>query len=131
MFETHYAQKNCAALAATQLGIPLRITVIDFSDDKDSPLCLINPEVIESKGNETSQEGCMSVLGVYAKVSRPNWVKVRYQDVDGNTHEVEADGFMAKCMQHEIDHLNGKLYLDHLSTLKRKMLELKLRKVKK
>ena len=131
MFATHYSQENCAALAATQLGVELCITVIDFSEEKNSPLCLINPEIIERSGTHESHEGCMSVLGVHAKVSRASKIKVKYQDIDGNHHEMSADGFMAKCIQHEVDHLNGTLYLDHLNSLKRKLLEMKLSKIKK
>lgn len=121
MFETHYAQENCAALAATQLGIPLHITVIDFSENKDTPLCLINPEVISGEGETFLPEGCMSVHGVYEKVKRYEKVVVRAMDEDGCTREYVEDGFMAKCMQHEIDHLNGILFIDRLSPLKRKL----------
>ena len=121
MFETHYAQNNCAALAATQLGIPLRITVIDFSKEKNQPLCLINPEVISGTGHTNTEEGCMSIQGVFEKVRRYECVKVRAMDLDGQVKIYEEDGFMAKCMQHEIDHLNGILMIDRLSPLKKKI----------
>lgn len=127
MFETHYAQQNCAALAATQLGVPLRITVIDFSEKKDQPLCLINPEVISGTGQTFSGEGCMSIASVFEKVKRYERVKVRALDLDGKVQEYDEGGFMAKCMQHEIDHLNGILFIDRLSALKRKIINVKFR----
>ena len=130
MFETHYTQENCAALAATQLGLEMRITVIDFSEDKNQPLCLINPEIIEKSGSHQEEEGCMSVAGVSAKVTRASKIKVKYQDIKGNEHHMHADGFMAKCIQHEVDHLDGILYLERLNHLKRKLLEMKLAKLK-
>ena len=128
MFETLYAATNCAALAATQLGIPLRITVIDFSEKKDQPLCLINPEVISGEGETFTAEGCMSVANVHEKVKRYERVVVRAMDLDGEIKEYVEDGFMAKCMQHEIDHLNGVLFIDHLSALKRKIVNLRFRR---
>ena len=132
MFETHYAQKNCAALAANQLGFPWRITVIDFSDDKDQPLCLVNAQIIEKKGEDNTKEGCMSLLDAgYHKVKRASEIKVDYQDRFGEKKVMEADGFMAKCIQHELDHLDGKVYLDHLGPLKRKMIERKLSDLRK
>lgn len=138
MFETHYAAENCAALAATQLDIvdPPHVTVIDFSAKKNEPLCLVNGEVIASEGEHTEEEGCMSVgcdlgVGVYEKVSRPAKIKVKAFDRHGKPLEFEAEGFMAKCVQHELDHLNGKIFLDHLSKLKRQRLEKKLDKLKR
>lgn len=138
MFETHYGAKNCAALAATQLDLinPPHVTVIDFSPNKDQPLCLINGEIIATEGSHTEEEGCMSVgcdidAGVYDKVTRPAKIKVLAYDRHGKRLEFEAEGFMAKCIQHELDHLNGKLFLDHLSTLRRLRIEKKLNKLKK
>ncbi len=138
MFETHYAADNCAALAATQLDIedPPHITVIDFSENKNEPLCLVNGEVISCEGTHTDTEGCMSVgcdigSGVYEKVTRPAKISVKAYDRHGKLLEFEAEGFMAKCIQHEIDHLNGKIFLDHLSKLKRQRLEGKLNKLKR
>lgn len=135
MFETHYNAKNCAALAATQLDFthPLRITVIDFSDGKDQPLCLINPEIIYREGEQVVPEGCMSVGGeiedrIFEYVKRSLKIRVRALDLEGQPIELEAEGFMAQCMQHEIDHLDGKLYLDRLSALKRDRLIAKLNK---
>jgi peptide deformylase len=128
MFETHYAAPNCAALAATQLGIPLCITVIDFSEQKNQPLCLINPEVISGEGETFTAEGCMSVAKVHERVKRFERVTVRAMDLDGKVREYVEEGFMAKCMQHEIDHLNGILFIDRLSALKRKIINLRFRR---
>lgn len=133
MFETHYSAKNCAALAATQLDIDHapHITVIDFSENKDSPLCLINAEIIEKSGTHKDSEGCMSVYPDYitASVTRASEIKVKYLDENGTEQLIEADGFMAKCIQHELDHLNGTIYLDHLSRIKRSMVEKKIDRV--
>jgi peptide deformylase len=138
MFETHYAADNCAALAACQLDIenPPHITVIDFSATKDQPLCLVNGEVVSTDGEHTEEEGCMSVgcdigVGVYEKVSRPEKIKVKAFDRHGELLEFEAEGFMAKCIQHELDHLDGKIFLDRISKLKRQRLEKKLDKLKR
>jgi len=136
MFETHYAAENCAALAATQLDIenPPHITVIDFSENKDQPLCLINGEILSREGEHTEEEGCMSVghgLGIYEKVTRAAKIHVRAMNMEGETIEFEADGFMAKCIQHELDHLNGKLFIDHLSSLKRKRVNKRLEKARR
>jgi peptide deformylase len=138
MFETHYGADNCAALAATQLDIvdPPHVTVIDFSAKKNQPLCLVNGEVVSGEGEHTEEEGCMSVgcdlgVGVYEKVSRPAKITVKAFDRHGKALEFEADGFMAKCIQHELDHLNGKIFLDHLSKLKRQRLEKKFDKLKR
>lgn len=134
MFETHYASDNCAALAATQLDLidPPHITVIDFSKEKDQPLCLINAEILAYDGELNKEEGCMSVGEadgmVFAKVVRAAKIKVRAQDRFGKALEFEAEGFMAKCIQHELDHLEGKLFIDHLSHLKRQRLIKKLEK---
>jgi peptide deformylase len=133
MFETHYAADNCAALAATQLDLDpaYRITVIDFSEKKDEPLCLINPKILESKGAHEEEEGCMSVYPKVAqeKVKRATWIRVSFLDREGKEQELSVDGFMAKCMQHEIDHLDGKVYLDRLSSLKRQRLIEKSKKI--
>ena len=136
MFETHYAQANCAALAATQLDhgptvveVP-RITVIDFSEEKDSPLCLVNPK-IKPVGDQTTKtdEGCMSVKGIHAKVERAEKIHVTALDQEGKPLDFVADGFMAKCIQHELDHLDGILFIKHLSHLKQKMIRHKFRTV--
>ena len=132
MFETHYAAENCAALACTQLDFkkPKRITVIDFSEHKDQPLCLVNAEIIEKIDEATSSEGCMSVAGgAYEPVTRAAKIKVHAQDRFGKEMNFEAEGFMAKCIQHELDHLDGKLFIDHLSNLKRDRIKKKIEKL--
>jgi len=134
MFETHYAADNCAALAATQLDFknPKHITVIDFSPQKNQPLCLVNGEILERQGEMEQEEGCMSVGiqsgSVFEKIKRAAKIKVRAQDRYGKTIEFEAEGYMAKCIQHELDHLNGKIFIDHLSPLKRARVEKRLKK---
>lgn len=135
MFETHYNANNCAALAATQLDMPIawHITVIDFSPDKDKPLCLVNAEIIEREGEHLEVEGCMSVYPdyVHAKVKRATKIKVKAQDRHGKHFEMEADGFMAKCIQHELEHLDGVVYLDKLSRLKKDIVLKKINRVRK
>lgn len=132
MFETLYKTENCAALAMTQLDYetPLRITVIDFSENKDQPLCLVNPDYTPLTDERFNQaEGCMSVPGgVYDTVGRPRKVMVKAQDRHGEPLEFEAEDFMAKCVQHETDHLNGTLFIDKLSGLKRSRATAKIKK---
>lgn len=117
-------------LAAPQVGVGLRLVVIDLQkDDVSDPMVLVNPEVVaESAELATREEGCLSLPGQYAEVTRPARVKVRWQDLDGARREVEADGLLAACLQHEIDHLDGVLFVDHISALKRNMLLRKLAK---
>lgn len=133
MFETLYAQPHCAGLASTQMDFPepKQITVIDFSEKKNSPLCLINPEIIARDGETFEPEGCMSVQGAYEPVKRAKIIEVRYQNQNGATVTAKHDGFMAKCIQHEIDHLNGVLFVDYLSAMKRTRIREKIRKLKK
>lgn len=131
MFFTHYNTDNCAALAATQLDFknPKHITVIDFSPEKNQPLCLVNAEIIARDGETNEEEACMSISGgIYEKVKRSAKIKVRAQDRYGEIFEFEADGFMAKCIQHELDHLNGLIFLDRLSSLKRERADKKFAK---
>jgi peptide deformylase len=133
MFETHYNTENCAALAATQLDIknPPHITVIDFSPEKNQPLCLVNAEIIAQEGTLSEGEGCMSIAGVYEAVKRATKIKVRAQDRHGKPLEFEAEDFMAKCIQHELDHLNGVIFIDRLSALKRERVDRKFSKLKR
>ena len=138
MFATHYAADNCAALAATQLELDNapHVTVIDFSPERDQPLCIVNGEIITREGEQNEEEGCMSVgvdmdIYLHAKVKRALKIKVKAQDRRGKLVEFEAEGYMAKCIQHELDHLAGKIFLDKISLLKRKMLEKKFVKEKK
>jgi peptide deformylase len=130
MLETMYAAPGIG-LAAPQVGVSKRIVVLDVAhkDEPPAPMCLVNPKVIwTSEELNVYEEGCLSVPRQYAEVERPARVKVRFLDRDGAQREVEADGLLATCMQHEIDHLDGKLFIDYLSALKRNMI---LRKVKK
>ncbi|MDX1698872.1 MAG: peptide deformylase [Thiohalobacterales bacterium] len=127
MFETMYAAPGIG-LAATQVDVAKRIIVIDVSEEKDQPLCLINPEILELDGVEEMEEGCLSVPGVYETVQRAEKIRVRALDRDGNPFELETDGLLAVCIQHEIDHLDGKLFVDYLSQLKRTRIRKKLEK---
>jgi len=130
MFETMYEARG-VGLAAPQIGISKRLTVIDVSDDKSKQLVLINPEIIESEGSVEFQEGCLSVPGAFDTVVRANKVTVRAQDRHGKSFDISGEGLMAECLQHEIDHLNGKLFVDLLSPLKRAMARKKLDKFKR
>ncbi len=127
MFETMYAAPGIG-LAAIQVDIPLRIVVIDVSEEKHSPLCLINPEILAREGEEQTEEGCLSVPGFYEPVTRAEKVRVSALDRDGNPFELDADGLLAVCIQHEIDHLDGKLFVDYVSSLKRQRIRKKLEK---
>ena len=127
MFETMYAAKG-VGLAAPQIGVNLRLSVVDVSQDKSQQLVIINPEIIESKGSVDYQEGCLSVPGVYDTVSRAESVTLRALDRHGKCFEMTASGLLGECFQHEIDHLNGKLFVDMLSPLKRQMARRKLNK---
>jgi peptide deformylase len=129
LFSTMY-QAPGIGLAAPQVGVGLRVAVVDvMPDDKPSPITLINPEVIaQSEELATREEGCLSLPGQYADVTRPARVTVRYTDQGGARRQIEADGLLAACMQHEIDHLDGILFVDHLSALKRNMILRRLAK---
>jgi peptide deformylase len=127
MFETMYAAPGIG-LAATQVNVHSRVIVIDISEDRSQPLVLINPEIIETQGEEEMEEGCLSVPGVYELVKRADRIRVRTLDRDGNEQEVEADGLLAVCIQHEMDHLDGKLFVDYLSQLKRNRIRKKMEK---
>ncbi len=129
MFETMYAAPG-VGLAATQVGIAQRLAVMDCSEDKDKPepIVIINPEILDPAEPEVMEEGCLSVPGVGEKVERYNRLRMRALDRHGKPFELEAEGLMAQAIQHEIDHLDGKLYIDRLSSLKRERLLKKLRK---
>lgn len=127
MFETMYHARG-VGLAAPQIGINIRLSVIDVVGDKTQQLVLINPEIIAHEGEIEYQEGCLSVPGVYDNVRRAETVTMRAQDRTGQFYEVTASGLLGECIQHEIDHLNGKLYIDLLSPLKRTMARKKLDK---
>ena len=127
MFETMYHAPGIG-LAATQVNIAQRIIVIDISKDKSEPLCLINPEILSRSGEEEMEEGCLSVPGYYETVRRAEKVKIGALGRDGQAFELEADDLLAVCIQHEIDHLDGKLFVDYLSPLKRQRIKKKLEK---
>jgi peptide deformylase len=134
MLETLAHTEQCAALAATQLDIPNppAITVINPIGAITEPLCLINPEIVTSEGEQAEPEGCMSVYPqeVYAIVKRAQKIKLKALDRNGQPLEITAEDFLAKCFQHEIDHLNGILFVDRLSSLKRQRLEKKIANLK-
>ncbi|GGY30095.1 peptide deformylase [Rhodanobacter panaciterrae] len=130
LFETMYAA-NGVGLAATQVDVHQRVLVADMSDDRQQPLALINAQILEKEGSQVYQEGCLSFPGLYADVTRALKVKVKAQDVDGNEIVVEAEGPLAVCIQHEMDHLDGKVFVDYLSSLKRALLLKRLDKQRK
>lgn len=129
MYETMYEQKGIG-LAATQVGIDKRIFVMDLSETLDQPYCLINPEIISAEGEQEDQEGCLSVGGnTFDWVTRAMRVRVKALDIEGTSFELEGEALMAACIQHEIDHLNGILFIDHLSKLKRERIRKKIEKL--
>lgn len=127
MLETMY-DENGIGLAATQVDRHVRVVVIDVSEQRDEPLVLINPEIIAKSGDTTYEEGCLSVPNSYAKVERAAEVTVKAQNANGDWFELQADGLLAICIQHELDHLLGKLFIDYLSPLKRDRIRKKLEK---
>ena len=130
MFETMYDAPGIG-LAATQINHHQRIIVIDISEDKSQPVCLINPEIVEKDGEIDWDEGCLSVPNYYDCVKRANQIKVSALNEQGERFELEATELLAVCIQHEIDHLDGILFVDHLSKLKQRRLKEKLKKAKK
>ena len=130
MFQTMYAAPGIG-LAATQVNVHKRLLVVDVSDAHNQPLALINPEIVARDGVEESEEGCLSVPGIYDKVTRADKIRVRALDRNGKQIEFNADGLLAVCIQHEMDHLEGKLFVDYLSELKRTRIRKKLEKERK
>ena len=130
MLETMYAAPGIG-LAATQVGVDQRLIVLDVSEHGDHPQAFINPEILSREGTEVMQEGCLSVPGVYEEVERAERIRVKALDPEGKPVEFDADGLLAVCIQHEIDHLNGKLFVDYLSDLKRERIRKKLEKERK
>ena len=130
MLETMYEAPGIG-LASTQVNDPRRVVVIDISEEHDRPLCMINPEILEKQGEEEMDEGCLSVPDVYETVIRADRVKVSALDREGNPFEMEAEGLLAVCIQHELDHLDGKLFIDYISSLKRQRIRKRLEKDQK
>jgi len=132
MLETMYEAPGIG-LAAIQIGVPKRVIVMDLShgDEKKNPLYFVNPEIIvKSNNNTVYEEGCLSVPGQFAEISRPDKCKIKYLDYDGAERILDTHGLLATCIQHEIEHLDGKLFVDKLSTLKQKRIRKKLEKIK-
>jgi len=130
MTETMYFARGIG-LAATQVNIHKRLLVLDVSEDQDQPRVYINPEILSQSGEQSHEEGCLSVPGIYANVKRAENVTVRAQDIFGFTFEEQLEGLHAVCIQHEMDHLVGRLFVDYLSPLKRNMVRKKLEKQRK
>jgi len=127
MLETMYAAKGIG-LAAVQVNLPIRLIVIDISESRNEPIILVNPIINDRKEKIIFEEGCLSVPGFYEKVERYNDINVTYNDIDGNTINKNAEGLLAVCIQHEIDHLDGKLFVDYISNLKRDRIAKKIKK---
>ncbi len=130
MLETMYDAPGIG-LAAPQVAVFKRVMVVDVTEDNSEPLVFINPEIIESSGQEKMEEGCLSVPEVYELVERAEQITVRALDREGKPFEMKADGLKAVCIQHEVDHLNGKLFVDYLSSLKRTRIRKKLEKARR
>ena len=130
MFETMYAAPGIG-LAATQVNIHQQLLVLDVSEDHGQPMVFINPQILRAEGHQVYQEGCLSVPGIFADVKRAEKVAVRALDRDGNPFELEAEGLLAVCIQHEMDHLAGKVFVDYLSPLKKELVRKKLAKQRK
>ena len=127
MAETMYAAPGIG-LAAVQVNVPWRVVVMDLSEEKDSLQVFINPDISELQGTTESEEGCLSVPGIFAMVERAETVKINARDVKGNPFEIDADEILSICIQHEIDHLNGKVFVDYLSRMKQSRVRKKLKK---
>jgi len=127
MLKTMYEAPGIG-LAATQVNVHKRLVVMDVSEDNNEPLTLINPELLLAEGEAEMQEGCLSIPGVFEMIKRPANIRISAIDRQGNPFEMEAEGLLAVCIQHEIDHLNGKLFVDHLSSLKRNRIRKKMLK---
>jgi peptide deformylase len=118
MIETMYKNEGIG-LAAIQVNVTKRVITVDVSEEQNAPQVFVNPEITDKSGKTVHREGCLSVPEYYEEVQRAECITVQYQDVDGKKHELEADGILAICIQHEIDHLNGRLFVDYLSDIKR------------
>lgn len=130
MAETMYAAPGIG-LAATQVDVHLQVIVIDVSEAKDQLLVLINPEIMQSNGSADCEEGCLSVPGIFEKITRAEWIRARALDTRGELFEFEATGLLSVCVQHEIDHLKGRVFVDYLSRLKKQRIVKKLKKAER
>jgi len=130
MFETMYAAPGIG-LAATQVDVHKRILVCDIGVESKQPLCLINPEILEKRGDSELEEGCLSVPGIFDRIPRAKWIRVGALDREGRRYEIEADGLLSVCIQHEMDHLKGIVFVEYLSRLKQTRILAKLRKQEK
>lgn len=130
MFETMYEQSG-VGLAAIQVNIPQRIIVMDISEERNQPLCVINPEIVAREGVQYESEGCLSFPGVFDKVERSAKIRLKALDREGQSYEMDAEGLLAVCIQHEMDHLDGILFIDHLSALKKERARKKLEKMRR
>ena len=131
MFETMHSV-NGIGLAATQIGVAKQVAVIDISAEKNEPLVIVNPaiQILDPSKTEDYDEGCLSVPGFFEKISRPSDIKLSYQDLNGKKQEIKPEGLLTKVVQHELDHLNGRLFVDHISELKRRRIRNKIVKQK-
>ena len=131
MFETMHSV-NGIGLAATQIGVTKQVAVIDISPEKNEPLVIVNPaiQILDPTKTEDYDEGCLSVPGFFEKISRPSDIKLTYQDLNGKKQEIKPEGLLTKVVQHELDHLNGRLFVDHISELKRRRIRNKIVKQK-
>lgn len=127
MLETMYAA-NGVGLAATQVDVHRRLIVMDVSEERNSPLIFINPELLRAQGKGPGEEGCLSLPGIYDKLSRATQIRVRALNLQGEPFEMDAEGLLAICIQHEMDHLEGKLFVDYLSELKRQLIRRRMEK---
>jgi peptide deformylase len=130
LLETMYAA-NGVGLAATQVDVHRRVIALDVSDTRDRPLVLINPEILSKEGEAPAEEGCLSLHGIYDKLTRATRIRVRALGRDGQAFEMDAEGLLGVCIQHEMDHLEGKLFVDYLSELKRTLIRRRLEKERK
>ncbi len=130
LYETMYEEQGIG-LAASQVDVHEQVLVMDTSEERNAPRAFINPEIIASSGTQVYEEGCLSVPGIYAKVERAEQITVQAQRPDGSTFEIELEGLDAVCLQHEMDHLQGKLFVDYLSPLKRQMVRRRLEKARR
>jgi len=133
LIDTMFSYRNGIGLSAPQIGISKRVLVIDqsFGEEYDNILTMVNTEIIESAGEITVEEGCLSVPEIYEPVTRPGKIVARYRDIDGEMHEIENDEFLARVIQHELDHLNGILFVDRINQVRRKLLSKRLRTLSK